>query len=180
MSGRVVDATSGSSVIGYVGLLAVSALVVGHSVGCCFERHMLSSGASSQPSSHPHHRQTSSSWPLGQGVSATLMLSAGHPPNANPMFMCTWCFILRPLPLHTAGELPRTQMVRRLKELEPQTADEMLHCEDVEGCPPRLRLSELEEGDELVRLWVLGVRSCSVCLCVRAFGGRVCGYMRLW
>lgn len=48
------------------------------------------------------------------------------------------------------GELPRTQWVRRLKEIEPKIADEMLACENVEGLPPRLKLSELEDGDELV------------------------------
>lgn len=37
-----------------------------------------------------------------------------------------------------------------MTEQEPHTADEMLRCEEVEGCPPRLKLSELEEGDELV------------------------------
>lgn len=51
---------------------------------------------------------------------------------------------------NNGGELPRTQWARRLKEIEPQIADEMLACEDVEGLPPRLKLSELEEGDELV------------------------------
>ena len=53
-----------------------------------------------------------------------------------------------------AGELPRTQWFKRMKELEPHTADEMLRCEEVEGCPPRLKLSELQEGDELVRATV--------------------------
>jgi hypothetical protein len=38
-----------------------------------------------------------------------------------------------------------------MKEGEPQFADEMLRCEEVEGCPARLKLEELEEGDELVR-----------------------------
>jgi hypothetical protein len=46
--------------------------------------------------------------------------------------------------------LPRTQWFKRLKEIEPHYADEMLRCEEVEGCPERLKLSELEEGDELV------------------------------
>lgn len=58
----------------------------------------------------------------------------------------------------TGGELPRTQWARRLKEIEPKVADEMLACENVEGLPPRLKLSELEDGDELVgRGRVLGL-----------------------
>lgn len=51
---------------------------------------------------------------------------------------------------NNAGELPRTTWFKRLKEAEPQLPDEMLRCEEVEGCPARLKLSELEEGDELV------------------------------
>lgn len=30
-----------------------------------------------------------------------------------------------------------------------------LHCEEEEGCPERLKLADLEEGDELVGWWEL-------------------------
>jgi hypothetical protein len=56
------------------------------------------------------------------------------------------------LALTAGGEQPRTQWFKRMTEQEPHTADEMLRCEEVQGCPPRLKLSELEEGDELVSL----------------------------
>lgn len=63
--------------------------------------------------------------------------------------MCD-CWVVRRL-FAAGGELPRTHWFPRLKEKDPQFADEMLHCEEVEGCPARLKLEELEEGDELVR-----------------------------
>ncbi|KAF8068209.1 hypothetical protein HT031_001895 [Scenedesmus sp. PABB004] len=46
-------------------------------------------------------------------------------------------------------DLPRSVMMRAMPETDVTTIDECLPCEDIEGLPPRLKLSELEEGDEL-------------------------------
>jgi hypothetical protein len=61
------------------------------------------------------------------------------------------------------GEQPRTQWFKRMTEQEPHTADEMLRCGEVEGCPPRLKLSELEEGDELVSR-LCGIFAAAACV----------------
>jgi hypothetical protein len=70
----------------------------------------------------------------------------------------------------------------------------MLRCEEVEGCPERLKLSELEEGDELVRSHTLTCRRYQVpvrqwhspagIVCVHApsckAGGLPCPARLLW
>eukprot|EP00878_Enallax_costatus_P018647 GHUV01019641.1.p1 GENE.GHUV01019641.1~~GHUV01019641.1.p1 ORF type:complete len:253 (+),score=54.75 GHUV01019641.1:886-1644(+) len=47
-------------------------------------------------------------------------------------------------------DMPRTTMYRAIDDQEADIIDEQLPCEEVEGAEPRLKINELEEGDELV------------------------------